>query len=43
VWAGVHGAVSLHIAKCNDDWVDWRPLKNRAEVMIDVLVNGLAR
>ena len=25
VWAGIHGVVSLHIAKCNDDWVDWRP------------------
>lgn len=41
VWAGVHGVVSLHIAKCNDDWVDWRPLEKRAEVMIDMLVNGL--
>ena len=24
VWAGTHGVVSLHIAKCNDAWVDWR-------------------
>jgi hypothetical protein len=41
VWAGVHGVVSLHIAKCNDDWVDWRPLETRAELMIDLIVNGL--
>ncbi len=25
IWAGVHGVVSLRIAKCNDAWVDWRP------------------
>jgi AcrR family transcriptional regulator len=41
VWAGVHGVVSLHIAKCNDDWVDWRPLEARAQTMIETLVNGL--
>ena len=43
VWAGVHGVISLHIAKCNDDWVDWRPLESRAAAMIDVLVIGLTR
>jgi AcrR family transcriptional regulator len=43
VWAGVHGVVSLQIAKCNDDWVAWRTIEERATVMIDVLVDGLAR
>ena len=43
VWAGVHGVVSLQIAKCNDDWVDWRSIAERTTVMIDVLVDGLAR
>ena len=41
VWAGVHGVISLHIAKCNDNWVDWRPLEARARVMIDTLLDGL--
>ena len=41
VWAGVHGVISLHIAKCNDDWVDWRPLKKRGALMIDTLIDGL--
>src|SRR6476659_5093367 len=41
VWSGVHGVVSLQIAKCNDSWVDWRPIEARAKVMIDVLVDGL--
>ena len=43
VWGGVHGAISLHIAKCNDDWVDWRPEEARVQLMIDVLVGGLGR
>ena len=43
VWSGVHGVISLHIAKCNDSWVEWRPLETRAKVMIDVLVDGLVR
>ena len=43
VWSGVHGVISLHIAKSNDNWVDWRPIEKRAQVMIDVLVDGLAR
>ena len=41
MWAGMHGVISLHIAKCNDDWVDWRPIESRATAMIDVLVIGL--
>ena len=43
VWSGVHGVISLQIAKCNDSWVEWRPLETRAKVMIDVLVDGLVR
>jgi AcrR family transcriptional regulator len=42
VWSGVHGVVALHIAKCNDEWVQWRDLEQRAVTMIDVLVRGLA-
>jgi AcrR family transcriptional regulator len=41
VWAGVHGVISLQIAKCNDPWVDWRPLEARAQVMIDTMLDGL--
>ena len=41
LWAGAHGVVSLHIAKCNDAWVPWRPVEQRAELMLDALVRGL--
>ncbi len=43
LWAGVHGVISLNIAKCDDPWVEWRPLRDRAELMLDVTMRGLLR
>jgi AcrR family transcriptional regulator len=43
LWAAVHGVIALNIAKCSDPWVDWRPLKQRAEMMLDVTLRGLVR
>jgi AcrR family transcriptional regulator len=43
VWATVHGVVSLDVAKCNDSWVDWRPMKKRAETAIDAIIAGIVR
>lgn len=43
VWSGMHGIVALDIAKCNDPWVDWRPLQKRAEAMVNLLVDGLSQ
>jgi AcrR family transcriptional regulator len=43
LWASVHGVISLNIAKCKDPWVEWRPLQDRAEMMLDVTLRGLLR
>ncbi len=43
LWAGVHGVISLHIAKGCDRWVEWRPLRDRAEMMLDITLRGLMR
>ena len=43
MWAAVHGVISLEIAKKNDEWVDWAPLKKRIETMIDVVVAGIEK
>ncbi len=43
LWAAVHGVISLQIAKCNDGWVDWRPLKDRATLMLDVTLRGMLK
>lgn len=41
LWASVHGLVSLWIAKCEDDWVDWRPVRQLAEMMLDMQLRGV--
>jgi len=43
LWSAVHGVISLNIAKCNDGWVDWRPLQERVEVMLDAVLRGLVK
>ena len=43
LWAGVHGVVSLEIAKSKDDWVPWRSFQQRAEVLIEGQLHGLLR
>jgi hypothetical protein len=43
LWAAVHGVISLQIAKCSDPWVEWRPIKDRATMMLDVTLRGLVR
>jgi len=43
LWAAVHGVISLNIAKSHDNWVDWRPLAERANLMLDAVLRGLIR
>src|SRR5215467_7044030 len=41
LWASVHGVISLEIAKGCDAWVDWRPMQDRAAMMLDITLQGL--
>jgi len=43
LWASVHGVISLNIAKCKDPWVEWRPLADRAELMLDLTLRGMLK
>ncbi len=43
LWASVHGVISLQIAKGSDAWVEWRPVRERAEMMLDVTLRGMLR
>jgi len=43
LWAGVHGVISLQIAKCDDAWVPWRSLKKRTEMMLEAMLHGLLK
>jgi len=43
LWGGLHGIVSLHVAKGNERWIDWRDARETARAMIDVMQRGIAR
>jgi AcrR family transcriptional regulator len=43
LWAGVHGMISLHIAKCSDRWVEWSSVQERAQTMLDSILRGLTK
>jgi len=43
MWAGVHGVIALHIAKSHDGWVEWRPVEQRVEFMLDAMMLGMLR
>lgn len=41
IWAAAHGAVSLYIAKRDNPWVEWRPIRDTARRLIDVAIDGV--
>jgi AcrR family transcriptional regulator len=43
LWSGVHGLVSLQVVMCEEDWVNWRPARELAEILTDTQLNGLLR
>jgi AcrR family transcriptional regulator len=43
LWGGLHGIVSLHVAKSNENWIDWRDPRETARAMIDVMQRGISR
>jgi AcrR family transcriptional regulator len=44
LWAGVHGVISLEIAKGHEKrWVDWRPPRERLELMTEALIGHFVK
>jgi len=43
IWSAVHGVVALEIAKCKDEWVEWRPIEARTEQTIEMILRGVLR
>jgi AcrR family transcriptional regulator len=41
VWEAVHGVISLQIAKCNDGWINWKPVRESAALVVEALIRGL--
>src|SRR5262245_57837563 len=43
LWAGVHGLVSLRIAKRHQDWIPWRDLRQSARMLMEIHLHGMLR
>jgi AcrR family transcriptional regulator len=43
LWAGVHGVAALEITACQNGWIDWRPIRERCDFMLQALMQGMAR
>jgi AcrR family transcriptional regulator len=43
LWGGLHGIVSLRIAKEGAEWIEWRDTRETARAMIDVMERGTKR
>ncbi|MEO8380112.1 MAG: TetR/AcrR family transcriptional regulator [Acidobacteriota bacterium] len=43
IWSAIHGLVALEIARCNDQWVDWRPVEQRTRQVVDMILYGLMK
>ena len=43
LWSGMHGVVSLHIAKGKDPWIEWRGLDDIAALLVNLLLRGVKR
>lgn len=43
IWSMIHGVISLEIAKCNDQWVDWRTIEARTDLVVEMIERGLLK
>ena len=43
LWSGMHGVVSLHIAKGRDPWIEWRSLDRISSLLVELLLRGLKK
>ncbi len=43
LWAAVHGVAALEIAMPKDSSIDWKPLRDRADLALAALMNGMKR
>lgn len=43
IWAGMHGVCSLEIVMAQDEWVNWRDISARLQLMLEVMLSGLLR
>jgi AcrR family transcriptional regulator len=42
-WSSLHGLIALHIAKGQDEWIEWGDLRTMASRMSEALMRGMLR
>jgi len=43
VWSTQHGIVSLQIVKGDDDWIDWRDVRETARLNCEAMIRGVLK
>lgn len=43
LWSALHGVISLQIAKAHDNWIEWAPMEERSQAMLDAVLRGLLK
>jgi AcrR family transcriptional regulator len=43
IWAGMHGVCALQISMAQDNWINWRDIEQRLQLMQITLMRGLMR
>lgn len=43
LWAAMHGIVSLHVTKQQEEWIEWRDIQATAARIREVMERGLSR
>ena len=43
LWSGVHGLISLHLAKGSDPCLSFRPIKSTAKLLVETNLRGLLK
>jgi AcrR family transcriptional regulator len=43
LWAAVHGVTSLEVTMGDDDWVDWRSVDKRSQLINESVLRGLCK
>jgi len=41
-YAGIHGVITMYLDNKPEEWVNWRPMQQRVELMLDMMLHGMS-
>jgi AcrR family transcriptional regulator len=42
-WSGLHGVVALNLTKGHDGWIDWKPVRDTADLINEIMLRGVLK